>query len=191
MATNKQTEANKNNSLLGGVKTKKGKKISRLNATKYGFFSQIVTQHDKILNNDFCDEMYEAFLPQNIYEAQLVEMILSNLLSYRRICLVESALIKNELNKSVYCQESVLEDFSLYDTSYQKKFRETITDEILKFQRYKTSVLNLMVKAQHELERLIRMRSGEFVPAPTSHDINMNAQELGSFCNKIHAGENG
>ena len=39
MTSKKQIEANKQNALKGGVKTEAGKTVSRMNATKYGFFS--------------------------------------------------------------------------------------------------------------------------------------------------------
>ena len=43
MATKKQVAANRRNALKGGVKTLKGKAISRLNARKHGIFASAVT----------------------------------------------------------------------------------------------------------------------------------------------------
>ena len=54
MATIKQIKANRKNAIKGGVKTKEGKAISSQNATKYGFFSKITTEFDKLNNEDFC-----------------------------------------------------------------------------------------------------------------------------------------
>jgi hypothetical protein len=166
MATEKQIQANRQNAQLAGVKTEEGKKISRMNAIKHGFFSHIVMEYDKVLNTKFYEEILEYFLPQNVYETQLVEIILSNILSYRRICMVESAMLENQFDRGHYA-------FSMEGLSYRGK---SLTDELLKFQRYKTSALNSITKAQHELERLIRTRKGEPVAAPAICDINISGQ---------------
>jgi hypothetical protein len=171
MATDKQIKANKMNARLGGVKTDEGKEISRMNALKHGFFSQIVTQFEKIEHKDFCKEIYSVFSPANIYESQIVEILLSNILAYRRICLLESQLVKNELQKTIENTESLNVDFD--DTDYQKHFRKYVMDEMLKINRYKICAFNMTTKAQHELERLVRIRSGESIPSPSVCDINI------------------
>lgn len=174
MATAKQIEANKQNALLGGVKTDGGKEKSRVNAIKHGFFSQIVTDFDKVAHKDFCNEIYVHFSPANIYEAQLVEIILSSMLAYRRICLFESQLIRNEWRDAVCGSDDIVLDFS--DSAYQKQFRSCVMDELLKFNRYKICAFNMMTKAGHELERHVRMRNGESVPFPAVCDINISAK---------------
>ena len=147
MTSKKQINANRKNASLGGVKTEEGKEKSRMNAVRHGFFSRIVLEYDKIEHEDFCNEIYDYFSPDSIYEKQLVEIILSNLLTYRRICLKESDSCNTALT------EKAPDWFSL-DTSYDTKFQKDMMDELLKFQRYKISAFNLMTKAQHELERL-------------------------------------
>jgi len=146
MTTGKQINANRENALLGGVKTEGGKGKSRMNAVKHGFFSQIVLEFDKITHDEFCNQIYDYFSPDSIYEKQLVEIILSNLLAYRRICLKETESFNRTLTKDD-------SDWLSLDTSYETKFQKDIMDESLKFQRYKTSAFSLMAKAQHELEK--------------------------------------
>jgi len=146
MTTGKQINANRENALLGGVKTEGGKGKSRMNAVKHGFFSQIVLEFDKITHDEFCNQIYDYFSPDSIYEKQLVEIILSNLLAYRRICLKES----ESFNKAV--TKDISDMFSL-ELSYETKFENELMEEMLKFQRYKISAFNLMAKAQHELEK--------------------------------------
>ncbi len=46
MATRKQVAANRENGLKGGVKTDRGKAISRLNARKHGIFVSALTAED-------------------------------------------------------------------------------------------------------------------------------------------------
>ena len=96
MATIKQIKANRKNAIKGGVKTETGKAISSQNATKYGFFSKITTEFDKLNNEDFCKSIYNCFMPVNEYENQMVEILLSNLLTFRRICLVEKRVSGNQ-----------------------------------------------------------------------------------------------
>jgi len=105
MTTEKQIRANIENAKLGGVKTKEGKDITRFNALKHGFFSQLITKHDILNHQDFVEEIYDLISPTNIYQTQLVEILLSNFLSYRRISLLESKLIDNELEKAINTQD--------------------------------------------------------------------------------------
>jgi len=172
MISEKQQIANENNAKLGGVKTEEGKAISRANATKHGFFSQLTTEYDRLMQKDFCDEIYSTFMPTNIYEAQLIEIMLSNFLAYRRACLVESSLFSSELDKSILPDDDPIKSFAINSTRYQIKFREDIADELLKFQRYKTSAFNSITKTQHELERLTRIKNGEAIPAPSICDVD-------------------
>jgi hypothetical protein len=98
---NKRLLANQANALKGGVKTEKGKEISRLNAIKYGFFSHVVTDYDKADHKAMCAEIYSTFKPTNTYETQLVEILLSNLLAYRRISLIENELMLRRLDPEI------------------------------------------------------------------------------------------
>ena len=114
MTTTKQIKANKQNSLKGGVKTHAGKEVSKMNALKYGFFSKIVTQFDKLDNSDFCNEIYNCFNPINEYEKQLVEILLSNLLTFRRICFIEKEFIET-MNNSIG-GDALMREIIEYDT---------------------------------------------------------------------------
>ncbi|MBN1573618.1 MAG: hypothetical protein JW984_10525 [Deltaproteobacteria bacterium] len=166
MTTEKQIMANRKNGLLGGVKTEEGKQISRLNAVKYGFFSKILIEADKLSNQDLCEDIYNVFKPNNAYEALLVEIILSNLLTYRRICIIESELTQKTLKSNPL-------EFSFGQKSFECKMERDFTAELLKFQRYKVSCFNMIIKTQHELERLRRINSGEEIPPPEVSDINI------------------
>lgn len=147
MATQKQIEANRQNAMLGGVRSEEGKEKSRLNAINHGFFSHIVIESDKLSHEEFCTEIYEYFNPDNIFEKQLIEIVLSNILAYRRICLVESELTNKALSEKPF-------DYFTFNKSYETQIENNLMDELLKFQRYKTSAYNLITRAKHELERL-------------------------------------
>ena len=173
-----QAEANRKNGTLGGVKTEEGKTVSRMNALKYGFFSEIVTEYDKIAHEDFYQEIYATFGPQTPYEDQLVEILLSNLLAYRRISLVEHELMLQRLNPRI--AKDMLDDSTMYirveKEGYVPKIREDIAEQLERFQRYKTATVNLILKTQHELERLARLRAGEAVPAPVAVDVTVGKE---------------
>ena len=148
-----------------------------MNALKHGFFSQIVTKYDKLDQKDFCEEIYNQFNPQTIYEAQLVEVLLSNLLCYRRISLVERELIEARLDPHI-TKDLFAEEFKKYETiiikkGYQTKIHANIVDALEKFQRYKATTVNLIYKTQHELERLTKSRNGEADNTPCAHDITL------------------
>ena len=167
MATEKQIAANRINGLLGGVRTEQGKRLSSRNATKYGFFSRLVIESDKISQEAFCREIYETFAPANLYEAQLVEVILSSLIVYRRICIIES-----ELTAKFRQQRKDIFSLDVTRPLYENTFEQNFMDELTKFQRYKTCSMNLAIRTQHELERLSRMRQGEHIPPPVVCDLS-------------------
>lgn len=168
MTTTKQIKANRKNALKGGVKTEQGKSITRMNAVKYGFFSKITTEYDKLNNNDFCNKIYECFMPANEYENQIVEILLSNLLTFRRICLVEKEYIETKLHPD---KEG---DFNLYiEKGYEPVIKLDLIDELNKFQKYKTSIQNNIIKIEHELERLIANRFNGNIIIPNSIDVNV------------------
>ena len=173
-----QTEANRKNGELGGVKTVEGKQVSRMNALKYGFFSKIVTEYDKMAHEDFCQEIYTTFSPQTSYEGQLVEILLSNLLAYRCISLVEHELMLQRLDPRI--TKNILDNSDTFirveQEGYQPKIQGDIVEQLERFQRYKTAAVNLLLKAQHELERLARLRAGEAVPAPVTVDVTVGKE---------------
>ena len=175
MTSKKQIEANKQNALKGGVKTDAGKSVSRLNATKYGFFSKITTEFDKLSNEDFCAEMYKYYQPENEYEKQLVEIILSNFLTYRRICFVEKEFIETKLNPDISHSDIISEH--LFSTKgYKSVIKLDLLDDLNKFQKYKTSIQNNIIKLSHELERLTNNRYSTNKIIPNAVDVNISTQ---------------
>ncbi len=166
MTTTKQIKANRKNALKGGVKTEKGKNITRMNAVKYGFFSKIITEYDKLMNEDFCKSIYECFMPANEYENQMVEILLSNLLTFRRICLIEKEYIETKLHPD----EKMNFDICLKE-GYKPIIQLDLLDDLNKFQKYKTSIQNNIIKIEHELERLTANRYNENKIISNSVDV--------------------
>ena len=171
MTTIKQTKANRKNALAGGVKTDAGKEASKMNALKHGFFSKITTEYDKIDNEAFCQEIYACFNPQNEYEKQLVEILLSNLLTYRRISLIEKEFVETKLHPHKGFE------FENYITKgYEPVIKLDLLDDLSKFQKYKTYVQNCIYKTQHELERLTANRYSDTKIIPSALDVSITTE---------------
>lgn len=168
MTTKRQIKANKKNALNGGVKTTEGKEVSKMNALKYGFFSKITTEYDKLDNEEFCKEFYNHFNPSNIYEAQLVEMLLSYTLTFRRICLIEKEYVETKLHPHIGI------DFDHYiERGYDPIIKLDLIDELTKFQKYKSSIVNCIRKIQHEIERLQFNNKSPVKSIPNAIDIEV------------------
>ena len=50
----------------------------------------------------------------------------------------------------------------------------SVIEDLEKFQRYKTSVTNLIYKTQHELERIKALRQGYHVESPIAVDVSVS-----------------
>lgn len=128
MATRKQIEANTRNGSLGGVKTAKGKAISRYNAVKHGILAQEVLiregdgaeeerEFQEILGN-----LQDEFRPHGALENLLIEKITANLWRLRRIYRYEAGLIRENLDN--------LEEKFYNRTNYDGKRKNLTDDEI-------------------------------------------------------------
>lgn len=108
-------------------------------------------------------------MPVNEYENQMVEILLSNLLTFRRICLVEKEYLETKIHPDIEM------DFSTcFKKGYEPEIKLDLIDELNKFQKYKTSIQNNLIKIEHELERLVANRNSEYKYIPNSIDINVS-----------------
>ena len=74
-------------------------------------------------------------MPANEYENQMVEILLSNLLTFRRICLVEKEYLETKIHPDIEM------DFSTcLKKGYEPEIKLDLIDELNKFQKYKTSI---------------------------------------------------
>ena len=58
---------------------------------------------------------------------------------------------------------------------YEPEIKLDLIDELNKFQKYKTSIQNNLIKIEHELERLMANRNSEYKYIPNSLDINVSS----------------
>ena len=92
----KQLTANRNNALLGGVKTPQGKTVSSKNAMKYGIFSKVVVLEeieDEQLYEDMRSQFFGELQPVGIVETTLVDRLISLQWRLARITKAETAMV--------------------------------------------------------------------------------------------------
>jgi hypothetical protein len=181
MATGKQILANRKNAKLGGVKTEKGKAISRFNAFKHGILSDAITEYDKEIFNSLHKRLIKENKPKTAIEEIVVERIALSYLRLMRVARVEKEYILSLLYPTI--KEPLL-DISSLEEKIIKKGKEPIIPAFVveevwnKFiARYETSLENRLYKALHELERLQRSRKGENIPPPLTVDVDVSKED--------------
>lgn len=102
--TQKQLEANRQNSKLGGVKTSDGKAVSKHNAIKHGIFSkQVVIMKGEGKENleDFLElqsQLIDQLQPVGVIEDILVDRILTHIWRLRRVVISEVGETRKRLD---------------------------------------------------------------------------------------------
>ena len=97
MATEKQKQANKRNSKLStGPKSERGKKISSMNAVKWGVFAKhlLLSDDDREEFGKLRAEFYREWAPMGPTERTLVERLVALLWRQRRFYHAESGLFE-------------------------------------------------------------------------------------------------
>lgn len=171
MATEKQLEANRENAKLGGVKTEKGKAISRYNAIKHGLLS-----HEVLLAGESEDDLVELgkrlrveLKPETQLELILVDRIVANTWRLKRTMRIETDMIENDYKNTLSFDEGREKSLG---QAFSSDFAEN--DTYGKFIRYETSIERGLYKALHELQRIQAARRGEMLPLPLAVDIDVN-----------------
>ena len=90
MATRKQAAASRENGLKGGVRTDRGKAISRLNARKHGIFVTALTAEDAEEIYGAEDELIASLRPVGRVEEMLVEKLALTYLRMQRCARTEA-----------------------------------------------------------------------------------------------------
>ncbi len=102
----KQLDANKKNAQKGGVKTPKGKAITRYNALKHGLLAKEVVvatgegAEDPAEFDTLCQDLKGQLRPDGTVEEMLVEKIIVAYWRLRRAYRYESGLIRRELDSA-------------------------------------------------------------------------------------------
>jgi len=189
MTSDKQLSANKENAKKGGIKTQKGKEISKFNAFKHGILSEIITEYDKPIYNELFLRLMQDYQPLLAIEEILVERIA---LLYIRLCRAVKAekeyhltIFNPKLTETKIIQEDPLAyDFgpitktTIINEGYKAKIEPHHIEKLEGvYHRYEKNLENRLFRTLHELERVQRSRQGEKLPAPLPIDINMNNEK--------------
>ena len=169
MALDSQTIANRQNGMLGGVKTEEGKRVSRLNARKHGILSSCLSPMDHRKLKPLLARFGEDLEPVGAVEEALVEKIAVTYLRMQRCAAAESAYHHATWRRRA-------DDFPTGPLGTTSEFRPVHFEQIARLlSRYDTSLTNQFMKLLHELERLQRIRAGEHMKPPTVAQIDVNA----------------
>ena len=170
MSTEKQIEANRQNSKLGGIKTEEGKAVSKYNAVKHGILTKdiLLEEEDEVELLDFGKKIRTELKPINEVEMLLVERIIANTWRLKRALRAEKQMIEHDMENEKDFGTALSYDFANYD-SYGK------------FTRYESCLERGLYKAMHELERIQAKRNGENVPPPIALDVDVSVNKDNGF----------
>jgi hypothetical protein len=176
--TTKQMVANKQNALKGGVKTSKGKAISRYNAMKHGLLCKevLIEGEDEKALLQLERSIRAAIQPVGELELLLTDRIVTNIWRLKRVMKVERNSMEWQKN-----YQDPFEDTSPlggFESTFQKS-RERIRDMIANYSterllRYETTIERGIYKALHELQRIQAARAGDKPFAPLAIDLDVS-----------------
>ena len=149
--SDKQHEANKQNALLGGVKTDEGKAISRYNAVRHGILRESVTEYEKIDHERIFNEFSDFYKPENLVEEILVERLTVAYIKMARVSRAENELMKSALDPTIGISE-----YSVYEKlGYQAVLasdKVALLSDV--YSRYETAVEKRFYRAMNTLNEL-------------------------------------
>jgi len=168
--TEKQIAANRSNAKMGGVKTAKGKAVSRYNALKHGLLSKELLLKDE--NEEVLEELGKRvrgeLKPANEIEQMLVDRIIANFWRLKRAMRIEKEMIEFDANDTDYIGNMKYQSLGdIFSSAFigRDKYGTLI--------RYETCIERGIFKALHELQRLQSVREGQNVPVPVAIDVDV------------------
>ena len=172
----KQLIANRSNALKGGVKTQRGKAISRYNAMKHGLLCKevLIEGEDEKSLLELERNIRAAIKPVGELELLLTDRIIANLWRLRRAMKVERNAMEWEKNYEDSFEarsEIPLLDFQKSREKIMNMIANRSTEKIL---RYETTIERGIYKAFHELQRIQAARAGDKPFAPLAIDLDVS-----------------
>lgn len=164
MTTELQIAANRENSLLGGVKTEEGKNRTRFNALKHGVLGNLITEYDKEFYKEILDDLIQEIQPVNSLEQILVERIAVSYLRLFRLSKAENEYMRSVLNPRItkdVAGWAVEEKIEVVNEGYVPALtQEGFSKMGETYLRYETSVENKLYRAIGALVNLRREQIG-------------------------------
>ncbi len=169
MSSEKQIIANQNNAKLGGVKTQSGKAISRLNATKHGILSTLVTPDEEKELSGIYRTLIRKYAPLSPIEFMLIERLSLWIVRLRRATRAEKEILMAFKNlrrvEPKYSFEKVIDKG--YTTKISANNILVLNNTYL---RYESSLEKNFYRTLHELERIRAIKNSDQPPPPTTID---------------------
>jgi hypothetical protein len=179
----KQLVANKQNALKGGVKTSKGKAISRYNAVKHGLLSKevLIEGEDEKTLRELERNIRAAIQPVGELELLLADRIIANIWRLRRAMKVERNTMEWQKNYQDPFDSQTVNKLSIGiegmlnpQKSREKTMSMIANQSTEKILRYETTIERGIYKALHELQRIQAARAGDKPFAPLAIDLDVS-----------------
>ena len=177
MVTEKQIQANRQNSLKGGVKTQTGKDIVRNNSIKHGVLNGVLISTEADQAQEIHTKLNEEYKPETPTENMLIETIAISYVRLQRALKAESDFLAQTLNPTVYEEVVVVPpllanrpvnplegktEIVVIEDGYNAKITSGEIDVIDRtFARYISTCERQFYKALHELQRVQMIRKGK------------------------------
>jgi hypothetical protein len=161
----KQLTANRKNAKKGGIKTDKGKAISRLNATRHGIFSNVLLANteDKKELIQLRNKLIETFSPVGMMEEILTDRIAVCIWRLRRCAIANSAGMEDVEREILSNKHITAEQVELYS-----KIRVVTYGPTELLLRYETTIERQMYRAVQELDKLqlkrLKLKDNHAIP---------------------------
>lgn len=183
----KQLKANQENGKKGGVKTNKGKAVSKYNALKHGILQEAISGYEADFSNDVMDRLNSQFQPVGVLEKMLVDRIGFYYVRLFRVAKSENEYMQSILNPRKVTVKDLIPPIEFTETiveseGYTPNLKDVSVEKLTStYLRYEIALENRMYKAIHELQRLQANRNGEKIPPPLAVDIDMTGDKADGF----------
>lgn len=150
----KQLKANKQNAFLGGVKTAKGKAVSRYNATRHGILREAVTEYEQVAYEEIFNDICTYFEPRNFVEEMLIERIAVAYVKLVRLSKAEAEVMRTALDPTIPMGASIrMNDKNGYEPVMKYQLLDLLNNT---YTRYEVGIENRLYKAIDKLRELKR-----------------------------------
>jgi hypothetical protein len=173
----KKTDANR-----GNAQRSTGPKdttSTRLNATTHGLLAQGLTElDDPDFHQLLVQRLTTTYQPIGDLECFLVERLAFHVTRLKRAGRLEAEYIAGEIHPPVLgpSLDEILGP-EIIDSGVPAALGAlSAVNLVAGFQRYETAIENKLYRAINQLERLQRMRRGEYVPAPQALDVSVHSE---------------
>ena len=154
-ASDDRSDTNRQNGRKGGVKTRAGKMISRMNAYKHGGLSNTVLDGEQIMYQAIHGALQEDFSPDGFVDRVLIERIALCVLQMRRISVAINEFMlqieEPEISKPMF----EFEERQVIEPGYEPAITTQQIERILDlYERYQVSLENRFLKLVRELKAM-------------------------------------